>query len=401
MKSGNRRHIAKNAPVEDTESALGQLTPEDANLLDADELAESWDFDEHRSSLGREYKIEVNWDGYDEPQVQLLLAILFQSVGYRPDNLHEADRAREEGADLVLSKPKHTIALAVKKKPKSSDRQQLSDLSKRGEDERIYVYTQTPSVKFLNSMGDYKGIVDFWDRGRLNEFFATTNLGLTVSLIFDDSDFSRTVRRAQTTLLALLLKCRRLEKRAAAPLDSRSFRLLFRLKDEGVSLHKTNQNVVILLERPINLKSRELDEHFCRVFLQYLDILNGRLTSFLGAFDRFYVMNEDLVHNSIIENDGRSHWLHLTHYGPDNTLPALKKELREAIDASEALKKLKKTPSARAVDDSWKEIAKNNDVWAEMESRVRRLMVFGAAIEAIVDDIVDEYAREYEKHTNP
>jgi hypothetical protein len=403
MRIGKEPHLAKKMSAlssRDIGDALGVLTPEDASLLSAEDFQEFQDFDEYLNRLHKEYRIEINWDNFSEPQIQELIAILFHSIGYYPENLHKADRAREEGADLVLKKRNHSIALAVKIKPKNIDRQQLSDLSKRDEDEKIYVYIRTPSGKFRDSMGEYKGIVDFWNRDKINNFFVTNNLGFTVSLIFDDNDLSQTVRQAQKTLFGLLQKCRRLKKRAPAPLDRQSFKLLFRLKDAGVSLYKTNENVITLLEKPINFKRRELNEHFFKLFLEYLDILNRRLKSFLNYFDRFYDKNEDLINNSIIENDGRSHWLHLMQYRPDNSLPALKNELREAIKNNETLKKLKKTFPDKELENSWKQSAKNNDVWAVMESRVRNLMIFGAGIEAIVDDIVDEYARDYEKYVN-
>lgn len=397
MNRQKETHITKNVPVKDIENVIGKLALEEAGLLGVEDLEGFRDFHEYLDRLHKDYRIEINWDNFNEPQIQELIAILFQSIGYYPENLHEADPAREEGADLVLKKRNHSIALAVKIKPKNMDRQQLSDLSKRGEDKKIYVYIRTPSGKFRDSMHEYKGIVDFWDRDKLNSFFVTNNLGFTVSLIFDDNDLSQTIREAQTTLFGLLQKCRRLEKRTPPPLDSQSFKLLFRLKDDGVSLYKTNENVITLLEKPINFKGRELNEHFSRLFLEYLDILNGRLKSFLYYFNRFYDRNEDLVNNSIIENDGRSHWLHLIQYRPDNSLPALKNELRESIKNNETLKRLKKTFLDKELENSWRQRAKNNDVWAVMESRVRNLMIFGAGIEAIVDDIVDEYARDYQK----
>ena len=396
--------MVKNVPVKDIKNAFGPVTLQDANLSgvgDFEEFQDFHDFHESLKGLHKEYRIEINWDNFNELQIQVLIAILFHSIGYFPENFHGADPAREDGADLVLKKHNHSIALAVKIKPKNIDRQQLSDLSKRDEDEKIYVYICTPAGKFRNSMGEYEGIVDFWNREKLNTFFVTKNLGFTVSLIFDDSELSQTIRRAQRTLLGLLQKCRKLKKRAPAPLDSQSFKLLFRLKDDGVSLYKTNENVITLLEKPINFKKRDLDEHFSRLFLEYLDILNRRLKSFLNYFDIFYGRNEDLVNNSIIENDGRSHWSQLLHYMPDNSLPALKNELREAIKNDETLNKLKKTsPPDKELVNSWKERAKNNDVWAVMESRVRNLMIFGAGIEAIVDDIIDEYARHFEKYMN-
>lgn len=401
MKSRKKPHLVKNVPtlfLKDFGDALGVVTPLDANLLGREGLEEFQDLHEYLERAHKEYKIEINWDNFDEPQIQMLIAILFHSIRYSPENLHKADRAREEGADLVLRKPKHSIALAVKIKPKSKDRQQLSDLSKRGEDKKIYVYIHTPSGKFRECMRDYEEIVDFWNREKLNNFFVTKNLGFTVSLIFVDSDLSQTIRQAQKTLFGLGEKCRRLQKRAPAPLDSQSFKLIFRLKDDAVSLHKTNQNVMTLLEKPVNFKKRELNEHFCKLFLEYLDILNTRLKSFLKYFDIFYARNEDLVNNSIIENYGRSHWLHLLQYRPDNSLPALENELQKAIKIDETFKKLKKLD--KELKKAWKESAKNNEVWAVMESRVRNLMIFGAAIEDIVDDIVDEYARHYEKHMN-
>ena len=193
MKSRKKPHLVKNVPTfssKDIGDALGVLTPVDTSLLAGEDFEEFQDFYESLKRLHKEYKIEINWDNFDEPQIQELIAILFHSIGYYPENLHKADRAREEGADLVLKTRNHSIALAVKIKPKNVDRQQLSDLSKRGEDKRIYVYIRTPSGKFRDSMGEYEGIVDFWNRDKLNNFFVTNNLGFTVSLIFDDNDLS-------------------------------------------------------------------------------------------------------------------------------------------------------------------------------------------------------------------
>jgi len=401
MKNRRKTRSVKNVRVlslKDIANAFEVVTPQDANLSEDDNFEESLDFEESINRGTREYKIEIDWNQFDEPQIQTLIAILFQSIGYSSENWHESDRAREEGADLVIKKSKENIALAVKVKPKSRDRQQLSDLSKRTEQKKIYVYIQTPSGKFRECMSEYDGTVDFWDKKKLNDFFVNKNMGFTASLIFDSHKISQTIREAQGTLFKLRQKCLNLEKRMPKGLDSQSFKWLFRLKDSGVSLYKPNENVITLLEKPINIKKRELNEHFLKLFLEYLDILNSRLVSFLHYFELFYNRNEDLVNNSIIENDGRSHWLYLLQYKSDNSLPSLKKELKEAIDNDEILKTLRKRSPDKEEKNYWKERAKNNDVWAVMESRVRNLMIFGAGIEAIVDDIVDEYARHYEKY---
>lgn len=391
-----KERSAKKIPVLSSEDINNAFKPINPDVINLEEMEQ--EYDEFRDFLDREYKeyrIEVDWNQFNEEQVQTLIAILFQSIGYSIENWHEADRAREDGADLIVRKSKDSIALAVKIKPKTEDRQQLSDLSKRKEKKKIYVYIQTPSGKFRESMSEHDEIVDFWGKEELNDFFVKKNSGFTTSLIFDGHKISQTIHEAQRTLFELLRKCRSLEKRAPKRLDSQSFKLLFRLKDDGVSLHKTNQNVIPLIEKPINMKKRELNEHFLRLFLEYLDILNSRLISFLHYFELFYNRNEDLVNNSIIENDGRSHWLDILQYSTDNALPSLQKELKEAIKYDKLLKTIKKRFPDKEQEKYWRERAKNNEVWAVMESRVRKLMIFGAGIEAIVDDIVDECAQKY------
>jgi hypothetical protein len=76
----------------------------------------------------------------------------------------------------------------------------------------------------------------------------------------------------------------------------------------------------------------------------------------------------------------------------NNSLASLKKELGEVIRDKE--QKEKRT-SNNNLTKYWNEIAKNNDVWAIMEFRVRNLMIFGAGTEEIIDDIFKEFAEQY------
>jgi len=380
--------------LKDVENASEGVSLEGINLSE-DELIEDYEFTEFLDRENREYRIEIDWGQFSEQQIQALIAILFQSIGYSIENWHEADRAREDGADLIIKKPKESIAIAVKIKPKNNDRQQLSDLSRRRENKKIYVYIQTPSKKFYESMSEYHGKVDFWDRRKLNDFFVKRNLGFTSNLIFDSHKISNTIREAQRTLFELRRKCLKFNKKETLKLSRQSLKLLFRLKDDAVALYKPNENMITLLEKPINIKNKQLNEHFLKIFLEYMDILNTRLTSFMHYFGMFYNLNKDLIHNSIIESIGRSHWLDLLRYRSDNSLPSLRKELREVIKNDEVLKKFKKRFPDKEEERYWKERAKNNDVWAAMESRVRSLMIFGEGIEAIIDDIVEEHAKNY------
>ena len=385
--------------IKNNRDSIDSLTEQNGFSLDEAYFQEHFDFEESIRREGKDYKIEIDWEQFNELQVQLLLSILFEAIGYHCDNLHKADRAREDGADLVFKKGKKEIAIAVKVKPKTSDRQQLWDLSKRNEQRKIYVYTKTPSAKFRSYMDECKGSVEFWNKDKLNNFFIDKNLGFTSHLLFDSHELNHTILKAQNMLFGIHEICKKLKKQPFNALDAQSLKWLFRIKDDSVSLHKTNENVLALFRKPINIKRRDLDAHFIQLALEYMGILDSRLKSFLHFFNKFYERNEILVYNSIIENDGRSHWSHIFSYLSDNTSPALKEELddlRKDIIIHKKVTKLSRLLNDNKEELYWKEQAKNNDVWNVLEQRIRKLMIFGEGIENIVDDIISEYSAHHE-----
>ena len=216
MRNIKKKQSIKNVPLlslNDIKNTFVKVNAEDINLLNDEEFMEDYEFRQFLARENREYKIEINWIQFNEEQIQTLIGILFESIDYSIENWHKSDRAREEGADLVVRKSKDSIALAVKVKPTTKDRQQLSDLSRRKEQKKIYVYIKTPSGKFRDSMSEYERIVDFWDEKKLNNFFVTKNLGFTATMIFDSHEISSAIRKAQRTLFQLRDKCRNLNKK--------------------------------------------------------------------------------------------------------------------------------------------------------------------------------------------
>jgi hypothetical protein len=391
MKNKKNKKLAPLLSLKDLENFVTPIDPEILKELDQ-EYDESRDFWEREK---KDYKIEIDWNLYDEAQIQILLAILFHSVGYSVENWHKSDRAREEGADLIFRNSKESIALAVKIKPKQEDRPQVLGLLKRPEKRKIYVFAQLPSKTFYNFMKEYEGKIEFWDSDRLNSVFAKLNLGFTADLILDNQKIAQTINELRSELFSLKNKCLKAKKEQAEPLGFQSFMFLWRLKDEAVSFHKTNQNIISLLEKPINLKNKKLNEHFLTIFMKYLDELNSVLCSFKQHFTIFYEHNTNLVDNSIISEIGRSQWNHLLHYRTDNSTTSLEKELEVSIEFDNARKKFNRKYPDKEEEKYRQETAKNNDVWAVMENRVRNLMIFGAGIEEIIDDIYKEYVETF------
>lgn len=346
-------------------------------------------------------KIQIPWSKFDEEEVQYLIAMLFSSLEYHIEHLHKSDRANENGADLIVKDKTEEIAIAVKIKPDQKDRYQLIELSRRQEKRKIYVYIETPTKKFMDSMKEDGKNVEFWDAKKLNDFFLEKNLYFSSIIIFDNHKISVSLDMTKYILFQLWKKSHKLNKKPFKKLDKNSFSLLWRLKDSAVTLNKTTDITGRIFEEQINLKNKELNEHFVKIFTDFLDILESNVSSFLTYFLDFFGKNEQLIYNSIKEQASRSHWFWIASYKPLIDSATMKKELEEAIKNKKFLEEsIKKYPNDIKEDKILKkyeeEAAKLNDVWGAIKSTLKMLNLFGEGIEAIIDDIVSEYFNDYD-----
>lgn len=345
--------------------------------------------------------ISIPWDKFKEEEIHSLLALLYSSLGYSVDHLHKSDRANEEGADIVVKKGRDIIAFAVKIKPSHVDRYQLLELSRRTEPRKVYVYIQTPTKKFHDSMKtDGKG-VEFWDTNKLNEIFVSENLFLTAHIIFENHNLHKNLKKIQEHLINLWLMSKKKKKRRVKRITRDSFFTLWRLKDIAVTLHKTNELALEVFENPVNFKNRKLDEHFLWMFLGYLDRLEEKSSVFLLHFLQFFKNNKNLVYNSIIKQSDRSHWITLARYKPLNNLIDIDKVLEKSINMEKAFRKLQES-TAKTTPEISKTLKeqitsnKSNIVWKAIEVEARILFLFGYALEEIIDDIIKEYFKDYD-----
>lgn len=344
--------------------------------------------------------IEIPWKKFGEEEIQTFIAMLFHSLDYHIQELHKSDRANESGADIVVKKSDESIAIAVKIKPSHEDRYQLIELSRRQEKRKIYVYIETPTKKFLDSMQKDGKEAEFWDIKKLNDFFVSKNLYFTANIIFDNHSVNGKLSVIQYLLYTLWKEANKAKKIKIKQLNKKSFFMLWRLKDMAVTLHQTNSLIEQLFETPIINKNQELNLHFLKIFLDYLDILESRIAEFLNFFVQFHLKNKELVNNSIAEQNDRSHWLWISHHQPLNNLHILKRELKEAIRDkklySELATKLSKVPENKKLKRYQEEMAKGNDIWQAIHKKLKDLSIFGSGVEEVIDDIVKEYFRDYD-----
>lgn len=342
--------------------------------------------------------LEIQWKKFTEEEIQTLLAMLFHTIDYSVDELHKSDRANECGADLVVKKGNESTAIAVKIKPDTKDRPQLIDLSKRQEKKKLYVYIETPTKKFLDFTKEQHD-VEFWDMNKLNDFFITKNIYFSANIIFDNHPINDEITLIRYILSQLWKRSHNAKKQKIRPINKESFFVLWRLKDMAVTLHQTNKLIERLFETPINNKNQELNVHFLNIFLDYLTVLEAKISEFLTFFVLFYEKNEELVNNSIVEQHSRSHWLWIAHYQPLNNLRTLREELKDAIRDkklyADLAKDLENVPEDKELKKYEEEIAKGNDIWQAIHKKLRDLMIFGSGVEEIVDDVVKEYFNDY------
>jgi len=340
-----------------------------------------------------ETKTQIPWDKFSEEEIQHLISMLFFNLNYHIEHLHKSDRANESGADIIVKKGKENIAIAVKIKPDNKDRTQLIDLVARRESKKIYIYIKTPTSKFINFIKKYNKKVEFWDAKKLNDFFFQKNPYFSSYIIFDNHQINDSLIEIKELLFWLLELSKDAAKKEFSPMDKESHFLLWRLKDASVVLNQTNFLIERLFEEPFNFKNKIFEEHFIRIFLNYLDTLQIKIISFKKYFLKFLEKNPQLVLNSISEHSSSSHWFFISGYNPINDISVLKNELNEAIENKKLLNILHKNIKKkryRDIEEYEKDIAKGNDIWKAIQNKLKSLHYLGEGIEYVIDDILTQ-----------
>lgn len=184
----------------------------------------------------------ISWGKYSEDELRTIVKLYYKEAGFHVDDLHEADRRGEKGADLIVYKQGEAekIAIALKLKPVKADIHQLQELAKRSERLKKYIYIQTPATDFYFEMDQYRYKVDFWDSQKLTYEISASNPSLSVWLAISSHPLFACIGQINHSLALLLYKWREEEEfhGKIAP-DSNFYREIWRLKDDFSSLNKS------------------------------------------------------------------------------------------------------------------------------------------------------------------
>ena len=184
----------------------------------------------------------VRWNKYSEEEIQVIMSQLFKSRGYTVRPQHLVDRSKEKGADLIASKTAEAekIAIQVKKKPSSNDITQLSQLARRPEKIKKYIYVEHPSTDFSNEMEAHSKKIDFWNGEKLIKEILDADPYLALFLLISDTQSAWYLSEIQMTLMSYYdkTKGKSLEDIELPNPTKELFQLLWQAKDRACSLGK-------------------------------------------------------------------------------------------------------------------------------------------------------------------
>lgn len=257
---------------------------------------------------------------YSEDELKTIIKLYYTERDYFVDDLHEADRRGEKGADLIVYRrgEAEKIAIAIKVKPKKSDIYQLQELAKRSERYKKYIYIQTPSTDFYFKMEQYKDKVDFWDSRKLTYEISNSNPRLTVWLIASNHPLYNCIGQINYSLATLWLNCNEKKELPGKSIpDATFYRDIWRLKDDFSSLNKSLQLMQTIFEydppeaenfpnNPLNL-SILFEKLLTSLLTPTLEDSNRRLLNIISK-------HGNLI-SAVVEQTGdRSNWLYYSNF---------------------------------------------------------------------------------------
>jgi hypothetical protein len=105
-------------------------------------------------TLGKSISKGIPWNDFSEIEIQGILKIHFERLGFKVIWRHCDDPANEKGIDLeCINKNTHKrVIISVKKKPKKNDLGQILELSQHEADLRIYLFLNGAAQSFRDQM---------------------------------------------------------------------------------------------------------------------------------------------------------------------------------------------------------------------------------------------------------
>jgi len=246
----------------------------------------------------------INWAKFTEMELQTILKIHYEELGFNVRWIHLEDKAHEKGIDLVCWKAEpEKIGIAVKKNPKKGDIYQLQELANSKYKERIFVYVGKCSRSFSEALTKHRNVAVLNEEG-LEELLQTSRL--LHGILIDNTElmFALSYLGERFFLIA------REEKRVDKPTkyNREILKKLWHLKDRVVTLHRCSRMFDDLFEKD-DIVKKIGEKQLLDISMSFLGFM------FYEALNPFLKSVDDDVWNLIridyLENRDRSDWFTL------------------------------------------------------------------------------------------
>lgn len=335
----------------------------------------------------------ILWEKYSEDELRTIVKLYYTNNGFCVDDLHEADKRGEKGADLIVyrSGEAEKTAIALKVKPIKSDIYQLQELAKRSERQKKYIYILTPSTDFYFEMEQYRNKVDFWDTRKLTYEITVSSPSLAVWLTCSSHPLFACIGQINVSLALSYYKWRKKQKfQGNNSVDAKFYREIWRLKDDFSSLNKSLSSLQYIFESklseaeglpsdPLNLLylfERALDS----MMTPSLEESNLRISELINNYGKF-------ISNVIEETSDRSNWRSYPTFDWSLVPGKIKSDLVSEVDKERTNLNLKMSFKMTLIEKLDEEIRgkRYQGLFFEIGNVARILRIFADNIEYFID----------------
>jgi len=334
----------------------------------------------------------IPWDAYPELEVQTILKIHFETLGFEVSWRHQDDPANEKGIDLECTRDSDNqkVLIAVKKKPKKEALAQLVELVDHPANKRIYVYIGGATQSFRDKFSKFEPQVEFWDEKKLEEHLSDS--GLTLQLKIANSRANDAMLRIMKRLIGVIKSKPEKDSLSGKP-SQETMETLWGMKDRAVTFHRCFAMAQLMFED--SSRFGELtDEQVQNLVVYVLDyVYVYGLMSLCRTFEDLSPELIELLSYVYDITKIRSNWLELYTYSRGLVPGAVDTAHREYAKERAEWKGVVKSLKARAKEAGSPEIEYTRlDRAAEA---FRRLNVWGHGLESTLDDLYTKCVRGY------
>ncbi|MDK2988843.1 MAG: hypothetical protein PWR16_372 [Methanoculleus sp.] len=309
MEQARRRKSKKSSNISPLDLPISTLRCIEGDIGEYDEI-----FVKLSMILDKPISEGIPWSSFSEVEIQAILKMHFEILGFNVIWRHKEDPANEKGIDLECRRDLDgkKVIVAVKRKPKKNDLGQVLELSQGDAHERVYVYVGGAAQSFRDQRETFASQVVFWDEKILEERLNESDLALKLKI--DNSPAKLAMFRIMKSLIEVI---KNQPPGALAQKPSPDLmRILWGMKDRAVTVNKCASMAQLMFEDSSrfgelnNAKAQNLMV-WCLDFI-YSYGLNSLQSVFVALPQELKQLLNCVYENTKI----RSNWLQLFKFDP-------------------------------------------------------------------------------------